>query len=172
MTWDPIAVQIWAPNSFWERRTVLSKLMELKGRSWRSLFKGPWRNLFLMLSFLRKKDNIRNRFLQGPLKRDRQLLPLSSINFERTVLRSQKELGAHIWTAIGSQVIFSVGDLRWSRTATINQDNWLQKKCCWKFWRKKNQFSKSDFFEWKAYERICFGMTKTVFEVLILIHYH
>ena len=42
-----------------------------------------------------------------------------------TVLRAQKELGTHIWTAIGSQVIFSVGDLRWSRTATINQDNWL-----------------------------------------------
>ena len=59
------------------------------------------------------------------LKRDRQLLPLSSINFKRTVLRSQKELGAHIWTAIGSQVIFSVRDLRWSRTATINQDNLL-----------------------------------------------
>ena len=69
MTRDPIAVQIWAPNSFWERRTVLSKLMELKGRSWRSLLKG-----YLLSMSIRIINN-----------------------FKLMVLRAQTELGALLW---------------------------------------------------------------------------
>ena len=46
-------------------------------------------------------------------------------NFKHFVLRAQKELEALLWICWRSREIFSVSTLRWSHTATINQDNRL-----------------------------------------------